>query len=258
MAWNPSRISVLFVTLACAVFFLGCQESPQAEKPKPSSAQPPAASATTQSPTAEPESPLAKNEQVEKKNLAPAEKEEKPIAKRPKPKTPPPPLTIPKVGLSDALLATCLVNAGDTMPDAELLAADGRKVSLENLYSETYTVLFFWSEKKSNYARLAAAAALQDLQGDLAGPYAAKGVKVIGINVGDRPAVVGQELQSAGIKIQCYFDPDRAFFSKLATSRLPRVYLLDAAGKIIWFDTEYTQSTRRNLMIAVRVLFGEK
>ena len=61
-----------------------------------------------------------------------------------------------------------------------------------------------------------------------------------------------------GMKISCYFDPDKAFFSKVAASTLPRVYLLDAAGKIIWFDTQYTQSTRRNLMQAVKVLYGEK
>jgi hypothetical protein len=258
MAWNPSRISGFFLTLAFTAFFVGCQESPKAEKPKPPSERSPAASTTTTAPAAEPESPLAKNGPTEKPNITRIEKEEKPVVKRPKPKTPPPPLTIPKVGLSDALRATCLLNVGDMVPDVELLALDGRKAALENLYGETYTVAFLWSEKKSTYARLAADEALQDLQNDLAGPYAAKGVKVIGINVGDKPAVVGQELQNAGIKIPCYFDPDRAFFSKLATSRLPRVYLLDAAGKIIWFDTEYTQSTRRNLMIAVRVLFGEK
>ena len=99
---------------------------------------------------------------------------------------------------------------------------------------------------------------LSDLQGDMADPYAGKGIKVIGINVGDRPATVRQELEKAGVKISCFFDPDKAFFSKLAKSMLPRVYLLDASGKIIWFDTEYTQSTRRNLMQAVQVVLGEK
>ncbi len=257
MAWNPIRISGLFLTFACIASILGCQESPQAEKPKPSAGQPAARSATKTA-AAESETSLAKNNEVDKKDLIPIEKEEKPTTKRSKPKTPPPPLTIPKVGLSDALRATCLVNVGDIMPDAQLLSPDGRKVSLETQYGEKYTVLFLWSEGGSNYARLAADAALQDLQGDLAGPYAAKGIKVIGINVGDRPAIVYQELQKIGLKIPCYYDPDKAFFSKLARSVLPRVYLLDASGKIIWFDTEYTQSTRRNLMIAIKVVLGEK
>jgi hypothetical protein len=39
---------------------------------------------------------------------------------------------------------------------------------------------------------------------------------------------------------------------------LPRVYLLNASGKIIWFDTDYSQASRRNLMQAIQVLLGEK
>jgi len=65
-------------------------------------------------------------------------------------------------------------------------------------------------------------------------------------------------LLKIGIKVPCFFDPNSAFFAKVAKSILPRVYLLDASGKIIWFDTEYTQSTRRNLMMAVKVILGEK
>ncbi len=88
---------------------------------------------------------------------------------------------------------------------AELLTADGGKVSLESQYGEKYTVLFLWSEGGSNYARLAADAALRDLQGDLADPYAGKGVKVIGINVGDDPAAVRQELTKSRCEITLFF-----------------------------------------------------
>jgi peroxiredoxin len=237
--------------------FFGCSESPKAEKAKSSLSQPAAKSATRTAPV-EPDTSFAKSDEVQNKDAFLAEKEETPISKRSKLKTPPPPLTIPKVGLSDALRATCLVNVGDIMPDAELLSADGRKVSLDSQFGEKYIILFLWSESGSNYTRLAADAALRDLQGDLAGPYAAKGVKVIGINVGDRPAAVGQELVKAGVKLSCFFDPNKAFFGKLAKSMLPRVYLLDESGKIIWFDTEYNQSTRRNLIQAVKVVLGEK
>jgi peroxiredoxin len=237
--------------------FFGCSESPKAEKAKTSLSQP-AAKSATQTAAIEPEQTLAKSDEVQKKEPIMAEKEEKPISKRSKLKTPPPPLTIPKVGLSVALRATCLVNVGDIIPDGELLTADGGKVSLDSQFGEKYIVVFLWSESGSSYTRLAAVAALHDLQGDLAGPYAAKGIKVIGINVGDRPAVVRQELVKAGVKLSCFFDPDKAFFGKLAKSTLPRVYLLDESGKIIWFDTEYNQSTRRNLMQAVKVVLGEK
>jgi peroxiredoxin len=255
MAWNPLRILGLFLTCASMALFLGCSESPKAEKARPSANQA-TTNSETQKTTMDQEPSSSKSNDVEKAQAAAGK--EKTTTKRPKPKTPPPPITIPKVGLSVALRATCLVNVGDIMPDSELRTADGGKVSLETQYGEKYTVLFLWSEGGSNYARMASDAALLDLQGDLADPYAGKGIKVIGIDVGDPPAKVRTELEKAGVKLPCFFDTDKAFFGKLAKSLLPRVYLLDESGKIIWFDTEYTQSTRRNLLQAVKVVLGEK
>jgi len=255
MAWSPLRIIGVLLTFGSIALLFGCQESSQADKSKPSSTRP-VAKSVTQPEVAKAETNLAKGGDEEIPNIP--RKADKSLSKRPKSKTPPPPPTIPNVGLSDSLRATCLVNVGDIMPDAELLAADGGKVSLESQYGEKYTVLFLWSEGGSNYARLAADSALSDLQNDVAVPYAAKGIKVIGINEGDKPRSVQQELQKIGIKVPCFFDPDNAFFAKVAKTILPRVYLLDASGKIIWFDTEYTQSTRRNLMMAVHVVMGEK
>jgi peroxiredoxin len=255
MAWNPLRILGILLTFGSIALLLGCQESTQADKSKSSTSRP-GTKSVPQSAGTESETTLVKSGDNE--NPSTSRKEEKPVFKRSKPKTPPPPPTIPNVGLSDSLRATCLVNVGDIMPDSELLAADGGKVSLENQYGEKLTVLFLWSEGGSNYVRLAADSALGDLQNDVAEPYAAKGIKVIGINEGDKPRSVQQELGNIGIKLPCFFDPNSAFFAKVAKSILPRVYLLDASGKIIWFDTEYTQSTRRNLMMAIHVVLGEK
>ncbi len=72
-------------------------------------------------------------------------------------------------------------------------------------YGEKLTVVFFWAEGGSNYARLAADAALHDLQTDIAEPYAAKGVKVLGINVGDKPQSVRQELEKNGVNLSMFF-----------------------------------------------------
>ena len=41
-------------------------------------------------------------------------------SREPKPEKPAPPLTIPAVSLSSSLLATCVVNVGDTVPEGEL------------------------------------------------------------------------------------------------------------------------------------------
>ena len=49
-------------------------------------------------------------------------------------------------------------------------------------------------------------------------------------------------------------DSEGEALAKVATRRLPRTYLLDKKGKILWFDMEYSASTRRDLRDAIRVV----
>jgi hypothetical protein len=55
--------------------------------------------------------------------------------------------------------------------------------------------------------------------------------------------------------LPCLLDTDRELFSRIATDgKTPRVYLLDAKGKILWFDVGFSRSARKNLLRAVRAL----
>ena len=40
--------------------------------------------------------------------------------------------------------------------------------------------------------------------------------------------------------------------------RLPRVFLVDDRGKILWFDVEYSRTTRQELLQAIQVTLGKK
>jgi hypothetical protein len=259
MVRNPLRILGLLLTFGCFALFVGCQQSSEPNKAESSVNESKTKKATndtgdkSNTPAAKKTAKARSGTDVKKEV-----KEEKTVTKQSKTQSPPPPATIPKVSLTDALHATCRVNVGDVLPEGNLAAADGGNVNLQNQFGEKLTVVFLWEEGRSHYEQLAAGSALKDFQVDIAEPYAKKGVKVIGINVGDNPQSVQQELTKIGIQIPYYFDPSKAYFDKLAKSILPRVYLLDASGKILWFDTEYSQSTRRNLMQAVQVVLGEK
>lgn len=255
MGRNQFRILGIILTFGSIALYFGCQPSSKADKSKSSSSQ------STDKQVSQPggansDRSLVKSGEKESRGISGTG--EKTVSKRIFLQTPSPVLTIPKVGFTDALLSTCLVNVGDIMPEGELFAADGGKISTQSQYGEKLTVVFFWEEGRSNYAKLAAASTLKDLQMDVAEPYAEKGVKVIGINSGDKSQAVQQELEKIGVKLPYFFDPDKVFFGKVAKSMLPRVYLLDASGKIIWFDTDYSQSTRRNMMQAIQVVLGEK
>ena len=171
----------------------------------------------------------------------------------------PPPAAIPKVSLTDKLRATCLVKVGDDLPEAELAGLDGNKVALKSLYGDALTVVIFWNAGGTVHSRQSVVEALGDMQKDVLEPFAAKELKVVGINVGDKPDDAKKSLNDGGATFPNLLDPDRGYFKSVATEKLPRVYLLDAAGKILWFDLEYARATRRELLTAIRaVLEGKK
>jgi peroxiredoxin len=168
------------------------------------------------------------------------------------PKEPPAPPTIPKVTMSEADRATCRVGEGDLLPDAELPDLDGKTHALRSLWGERLTVVVLWDG-----ANLYALEALEDLDAEVHKPYGEKGVRVIGVAVRQTPQAVRDKLQAVVATFPMLLDADGAYLAKLATQRLPRTYLLDAEGKILWFDIEYSRHTRRSLMQGIRVALGE-
>jgi thiol-disulfide isomerase/thioredoxin len=187
---------------------------------------------------------------------------------KPAPPAVKPPATIPQVVMAQQDRATCRVGAGDTMPEAELPQlggkpeaggkdaggkdAGGKKVSLRSLFGKKLTVVVFWTSKSMD-----AIQELQDLELDVAQPYAGKGLKVIGINEQDNADAAAKSLKTAGAAFANLTDPGGEYFAKVATAGLPRTYLLDAQGKILWFDIVYSRSTRRDLETGIKVALGE-
>ena len=165
---------------------------------------------------------------------------------------PPPKPTMPEVKLTDALAATCLIKVGDTMPEATLPDLKGKATELRSLRGEKLTVVCFW---KGDH--LYALEELRELEKSVAGPYGEKGIRVIGINEGETPAAAAEKLELTGATFANLSDPNGAYFLKVATEKLPRTYLLDAQGKVLWFDIEYSQSTRRDLLQGIQVALGE-
>ncbi len=178
-------------------------------------------------------------------NDAPAEPPEKepvapPIA--PEPEEPPPPPTIPTVNLTESLRATCLVDVGDPIPEGELADLEGATHSVRGVLGETLTVVLFWHS-----GNMHSVVQLEDLARDIAGPLAEQGGRIVAINVGDTAEKAAAAAKKAGADFLVLLDPEKTYFGKVATERLPRTYVLDAEGTILWFDLEYSRSTRRDL-----------
>jgi hypothetical protein len=73
----------------------------------------------------------------------------------------------------------------------------------------------------------------------------------VAVNVGDSVDVVKKIQQELESPVPCLLDTDGSRFSEIASEKLPRTYVLDAEGKILWFDVEYSRGMRRELRNAI-------
>jgi peroxiredoxin len=156
-------------------------------------------------------------------------------------------LKMPGVVLSDQHAALCKVKVGDPFPVLELPDVSGAKRSLNELYGSKLTLVVFWNGRQPT-----AIEELSDLTRYFLPRFGDKGLAVVAIDSGDEAAKAGELSQKVGAAYPVLSDADGAALSQVATSKLPRSYLLDPSGKVLWFDLEYSPTTRRDLAQAIR------
>jgi peroxiredoxin len=156
---------------------------------------------------------------------------------------------IPAVHLSNEHELLCKVRVGDAMPVITLGQLGGREMELARLYGKTATVVAFWHGEGRMSRTLIA-----DLGPDVLGPFGEKGVTVIGIAVKQPAEIVSAALERAEARYPNLLDPEGRAYALVGKEKLPRVYLLDALGRIRWFDIEYSLATRRELSEALRAV----
>ncbi|MGD9719692.1 MAG: redoxin domain-containing protein [Pirellulales bacterium] len=154
---------------------------------------------------------------------------------------------MPKVVFTEQHAKTSLVGVGDTFPKLELSDTAGKAREFGELVGEKLTIVVFWhSELPTSLEELA------DMQARFLREFGAQGVSAVGVNVSGDPQLAGELAAQRGAKFPQLCDRDGAALAKVCTEKLPRTYLLDASGKVLWFDTEYSRTTRQQLLSAIR------
>jgi len=157
--------------------------------------------------------------------------------------------TIPPVFLSAGHAKLSRVSVGDSFPALRLPRLGGAKTDLNTLRGRQATVVLFWSAD-----RWMARTALTDMQRDIANQFEAGQIAVVGVAVRQPAGAVQAALNQAQAIFPQLLDSDGQSFSRLGSVALPRIYVLDPAGKIVWFDIEYSEGTRRELWRTLQVL----
>jgi peroxiredoxin len=157
------------------------------------------------------------------------------------------PAGVPPVVLSKGHANLCRVKVGDALPAIELpKVGDTKKTKLSDLYGKAATVVVFCADDRNmSHTEMA------DLATDVVEPYGAKGVAVVGVAVKEKPEKATAAVKEVGKEIPMLLDDKGTAFAQIGSRRLPRTFVLDANGKILWFDIEYSHATRRELKQAL-------
>jgi len=161
------------------------------------------------------------------------------------------PLQVPEVQLPESQAALCKVQVGDKMPEIELPGADGKSTKLADLYGERLTVVCFLAPTGYMSTSL-----VHDLGPDIIEPEADRGVAVVGIVVGKTVEELHLWLEDQPIDFPVLADAQTQALELVGTERVPRVYVLDPQGQILWFDIQYSRSTRRDLQQTIDAVLG--
>lgn len=160
----------------------------------------------------------------------------------------------PKVLLSDGHRATCVLGVGDLIPELNLSRQSGETAQLMPLLGDKLTVVVFWS-RENRFAR----EQVSRLDHEVVEPFSDYGIRVVAINCQDSPDDVKDLLPTDGnAGSDLLFDKDGEAFAKFATEHLPRTYILDTDGRILWFYLGYSRGSARELTNAIHFFLGNR
>jgi len=159
---------------------------------------------------------------------------------------------IPRVWLSDGHAKQCKVGVGESFPSINLPNIRGTLTDLASLHGRQATVVLFWHPD-----RWMARTALIDMQRDVFKKFDPEKVSVVGIAVHQQASDLPSVLGKLNAEFPQLVDTSGEALSLVGTFSLPRIYVLDAEGTIVWFDIEYSEATRRELQQTLIALTAE-
>ncbi|MCG8583126.1 MAG: hypothetical protein MI757_00240, partial [Pirellulales bacterium] len=85
------------------------------------------------------------------------------------------------------------------------------------------------------------------LAGKVAHEFGSDGVRIVTVNQRDTEEQAKETVANVGASaLVTLLDPDKSL-AKLAEGNVPRTYLLDAQGRVLWLDTVFDRTTKRDL-----------
>ena len=149
----------------------------------------------------------------------------------------------------DDLAETTLINAGDVAPDFTVEMLNSGKVTLSALQGKP-TLLIFWATWCPP-CRLE----LSKLQEHISDRYGDK-INVLPISRGEERAKVEEYISKMGYTFAVGLDGDQSIYRKYPTNTIPRCFVIDAKGKVLYsgvgYDEAIAKEVEQNIEKALR------
>ena len=144
----------------------------------------------------------------------------------------------------DDIEATTLIHAGDKAPDFTVTMLDGRDVTLSKLQGKP-TLLIFWATWCPPCRD-----ELAHLQEGVIYVYGDK-INVLPISRGERRDVVENFLNKMGYTFAVGLDGDQSIYRKYATNYIPRCWVIDSKGVVVYAGVGYDDAIAAEVKAAL-------
>lgn len=163
-----------------------------------------------------------------------------------------PPNAMPNVALSEQHAKSCPIQVGQDFPNLTLTDQAGKSQEL-NKARGRYTLVVLWSASVPS-----AVEEFGDLDAYAYQPYKNVGLNVVAVHTpAGKTKQPTEVLQKFKPEFTTLNDTNGELWEKLGKGSLPRTFLLDGQGKVLWFDIEYSRETRRQLQQALQSVIRE-
>ena len=145
----------------------------------------------------------------------------------------------------DDVAKTTLIHAGDVAPDFTVEMLDGSKVTLSELQGKP-TLLIFWATWCPPCRQ-----EMAHLQEGVIDHFAGKNLVVLPISRGEKRDVVEKFLADNGYTFGVGLDPERAIYDLYASNFVPRTFIINKRGKVVYRVAGYDEETAKAVNAAI-------
>ena len=141
--------------------------------------------------------------------------------------------------------ATTLVKVGQVAPDFSVEMLDGRTIKLSEFRGKV-VMLCFWATWCPPCRQ-----EMAHLQEGVIDHFAGKDLVVLPISRGEKREVVEKFIADNGYTFGVGLDPERAIYDMYASNFVPRTFIINKAGRVVYRVAGYDEETAEAVNVAI-------